>query len=217
MNEKRILVYVGAHMGNGLANYVHLYDEIYAFEANSRFCEVLRNRFSANPNVNIINAAVCEKHNDYIDFNISKNNGDSSSILRANQNCNLYNVIESVETFTINTVNIRKFLEERNIKKIKTYVSDAQGYDFIILKTLKDMIDQGLIEEIQCEVEKNETPTIYVNETKENQNKISNFDDFLQGKYVKAATGWGVLTDGVFESVPEDWNEFDAKWKLISS
>jgi FkbM family methyltransferase len=211
---KDVLVYVGAHTGNSLQNYVDSYDEIYAFEANPNFCEYLKQRFNPNKNVRIINAAICEKHNEFIDFNISKNNGDSSSILKANKESNLFDLIESNQTIKVPTINLKNFLEERNIKMIKSYISDTQGYDFIILKTLKELTDDGLIEEIQCEVEKNDSPTIYVNENTENQNKEKNFDEFLRENYTKVATGWGTLVENKFETVPEDWSEFDAKWKL---
>jgi FkbM family methyltransferase len=211
---KDVLVYVGAHTGNSLQNYVDSYDEIYAFEANPNFCEYLKERFKPNKNVNIINAAICEKHNEFIDFNISKNNGDSSSILKANKESNLFDLIESNQTIKVPTINLKNFLEEKNIKMIKSYISDTQGYDFIILKTLKELTDNGLIEEIQCEVEKNNSPTIYVNENTENQNKEKNFDEFLNENYTKVATGWGTLVENKFETVPEDWSEFDAKWKL---
>jgi hypothetical protein len=213
-DNKKILIYVGAHVGNSLSSYDGLYDEIYAFEANPTFCEHLKSRFSHNKNIHIINAAICEKHNDYLDFNISKNNGDSSSILKSNKDCNLHDMIESNQTIRVSTINLKNFLEERKIKKIKTYISDAQGYDFIILKTIKELIDNKMIEEIQCEVEKNHTPPIYVNENKETQNKEANFDNFLNENYEKIATGWGSLEDGKFDSVPEEWNEFDIKWRL---
>jgi FkbM family methyltransferase len=214
ISRKNVLIYVGAHVGNSLQNYVNSYDEIYAFEANPNFCEHLKNRFKDNKNVTIINAAICEKHNDFIDFNISKNNGDSSSILKANKESILYDLIESNQTIKVPTVNLKNFLEENKINYIKTYISDTQGYDLAILKTLKPLIDNKMIEEIQCEVEKNEKPSIYVNENTETQNKEKNFDEFLKENYVKVATGWGNLEDNKFESVPEEWAEFDAKWKL---
>ena len=74
----KTLIYIGAHQGNSLANYVNSYDVIYAFEANPNFCRILQQRFINNKNVKIINAAICEKHNTFVEFNISTNNGDSS-------------------------------------------------------------------------------------------------------------------------------------------
>lgn len=210
----KTLIYVGAHHGNSLSNFIDQYDQIFAFEANPHFCQILKQRFINNLHVNIINAAVCEKHNDFITFNISKNNGDSSSILMPNEDNELYSCIKTSEQLTVPTVNLLNFCQENKIQKIDTYISDLQGYDFIVLKTLKELIDQGIIHSIQCEVEKNDKPTIYVNQNVENQNKEKNFDEFLGDKYVKVAKGWGVLIEGQFNEVPENWCEFDVQWKL---
>ena len=35
--------------------------------------------------------------------------------------------------------------------------------------------------------------------------------------YVKTAKGWGTLTEGKFEEVPENWSEHDIQWKLKTS
>jgi FkbM family methyltransferase len=210
----KTLLYVGAHQGNSLANFVKDYDHIFAFEANPNFCNILNYRFLKNSNVKIINAAICEKHNSFIEFNISKNNGDSSSILQANVLNELYESISPKEKIKVPTINLFNFCQENNIKFIDTYISDLQGYDFIVLKTLEEYVKNGLIGEIQCEVEKNEKPSIYVNENKELQNKEKNFDNFLNKNYAKIAKGWGYLTDGKYEEVPDNWCEQDIKWKL---
>ena len=211
---KKTLIYVGAHHGNSVSNYISEYEQIYAFEANPRFCQILKQRFAANSNVTIINAAICEKHNTFITFNISKNNGDSSSILTPNVNNELFSCIQTSEQLTVPTINLFNFCQENNIQKIDTYISDLQGYDLIVLKTLEPYIKNGLIDEIQCEVEKDNKPTIYNNEIVEDQNKESNFDKILGEKYFKSAKGWGNLTNGIFEDVPEEWCEHDIKWTL---
>lgn len=210
----KTLIYIGAHRGNSLANYINSYDIIYAFEANPNFCTILQQRFINNKNVKIINAAICEKHNTFVDFNISTNNGDSSSLLEANKSNELYDAILSKEKIKVPAVNLFNFCQENNISYIHTYISDLQGYDLIVLKTLEKYINDGLIGEIQCEVEKNDKITIYVNEDVKLQNKEKNFDDLLNKKYEKIAKGWGHLEDGKFDEVPEDWCEQDIKWKL---
>jgi FkbM family methyltransferase len=211
---KKTLFYVGAHHGNSVSNFISDYEQIYAFEANPRFCQILKQRFALNQNITITNAAICEKHNSFIAFNISKNNGDSSSILTPNVNNELFSCIQTSEQLTVPTINLFNFCQENNIHKIDTYISDLQGYDLIVLKTLKPYINKGLIDEIQCEVEKDNKPLIYNNEIAENQNKESNFNNILGEKYIKVASGWGNLIDGVFEDVPKEWCEHDIKWTL---
>lgn len=210
----KTLFYVGAHQGNSLANYVNSYDVIYAFEANPNFCRILQQRFINNKNVKIINAAICEKHNTFVDFNISTNNGDSSSLLEANKANELYKDICTKEKIKVPAINLFNYCEENDIKYIDTYISDLQGYDFIVLKTIEPYIKKSLIAEIQCEVEKDKKTTIYMNHNEELRNKEQNFDVLLGENYVKVATGWGGLVDGSFEEVPSEWCEQDVKWKL---
>jgi FkbM family methyltransferase len=211
----KTLIYVGAHQGNSLQNFINDYEKIYAFEANPYFCEILKLRFQKNQNVNIINAAVCEKHNEIVEFNISKNNGDSSSLLQANPENTLYKDIEANQKIKVKTVNLYNFCEENQINVIDSYISDLQGYDFIVLKTLKPLIVSKRIKTIQCEVEKNEKPTIYVNKDIKHQNKEKNFDALLKDYYIKTSKGWGYLKEGEFNEVPDNWCEFDVQWKLI--
>lgn len=210
----KTLIYVGAHQGNSLANFVNLYNKIYAFEANPHFCKILKQRFQNNSNVEIINAAICEKHNDFLEFNISKNNGDSSSILEANPDNELYFDIIAKEKVKVPTVNLCNFFNEKNIDYVDSYISDIQGYDLIVLKTLKPYIEAGKINSIQCEVEKNDKISIYKNTDIENTNKEKNFDLFLKDRYKKVASGWGYLENGKLEDVPDNWCEYDVKWEL---
>ena len=211
---KKILIYVGAHCGNSLSNYISEYEQIFAFEANPKFCQILKQKFATNQNVTIINAAICEKHNTFITFNISKNGGDSSSILTPNVNNELFSHIQTSEQLTVPTINLFNFFQENNIQKIDTYISDLQGCDLMVLKTLESYINNGLIDELQCEVGKDNKPPIYNNEIVENENKESNFDKILGEKYFKSVKGWGNLTDGIFKDVPEEWCEQDIKWTL---
>jgi FkbM family methyltransferase len=212
----KTLIYIGAHRGNSLANYINSYDIIYAFEANPNFCTFLQQRFINNKNVKIINAAICEKHNTFVDFNISKNNGDSSSLLEANKSNELYDAILSKEKIKVPAVNLFNFCQENQISYIDTYVSDLQGYDLIVLKTLKPYIETGKIKSIQCEVEKDDKTSIYINKDVENTNKEKNFHLLLKDRYEKVASGSCWLENGRLEDVPDNWCEYDVKWELKS-
>jgi FkbM family methyltransferase len=209
----KTLIYVGAHKGGGLSSYVNRYDRIFAFEANPKFVDVLRSRFYTHRNVEIINAAVCDKHGETIKFMISKNDGDSSSILPPNKENSLYDFILASEEIVVNTVSIDRFLEERNIDYIDSYVSDLQGCDFMVLKTTKTLIDQKKIGTIQCEVERKGAIPIYCNPDQTTANTEENFESLLSENYERISTGWGTLQDGVFAQVPANWSEWDIKWR----
>lgn len=201
-------------MGDGLIKHIQYFDIVYAFEANPVFSTILSNRFKEQKNVNIINAAVCGEHGGVVKFNISENNGASSSLLEPNQKNPLYSAIKTKNVVYVPKICLSNFFAEKNVKKIDLYISDLQGYDFIVLKTLKEMIVNKQIHEIQCEVLKNDKIPIYENKEKSLENNQENFDNFLCDYYDKIATGWGHLQDGIFNDVPDDWCEWDVKWRI---
>lgn len=213
----KTLVYVGAHVGGSLSQLVLKYDKVFAFEANPWFCDGLRKSFACVPHVTIVNAAIGEQHGGTIKFNISKNNGDSSSILTPNKENCLHDIISSELQIEVPAMNLGIFLKEQGIDQVTTYISDLQGYDFIVLSSLKGLIDSKSILEIQCEVGKEDKPFIYINPNPSTENIESNFNTLLGENYKKVATGWGTLTDGVFQEVPPTWAEWDIRWKLKSA
>lgn len=215
MNNK-VLVYAGAHLGGSLSQHLNNYDLIFAFEANPWFCEYMASRFSQHKNLHIVNAALCKVHGEKVVFNISRNNGDSSSLLMPNKENSMHDGIRPSAQILVDGVNLGIFLAEKGIEKIDTYISDLQGYDYEVLKTLKPLIDRGAINTIECEVEKTDKPPIYVVDGIE-RNIEENFNTILGKNYEKVATGWGRLTDGVFGNVPDNWCEWDVRWKLKAS
>lgn len=214
--NNRVLVYAGAHLGGSLSQYLNSFDTIFAFEANPWFCEHLKSKFLQYKNLHVVNAALCNVHRQKVVFNISKNNGDSSSLLVANEKNPLHDAIQPSAQVLVEGVNLGVFLMENGIEKIDTYISDLQGYDYEVLKTLKPLIDRGAINTIECEVEKTDKPPIYVVEGID-RNIEENFNTILGKNYEKVATGWGRLTDGVFANVPDNWCEWDVRWKLKSA
>ena len=106
----RTLVYVGAHLGGSLSRLVKDYDRVFAFEANPEFCKHLGKLFSSLTHVKIVNAAVGEMHGGVRTFHISKNNGDSSSLLAPNKDNCLHDMISSVFAVDVPAINLKFFL-----------------------------------------------------------------------------------------------------------
>ena len=217
MIKKKILLYVGGHHGSGLQPYVDNYEQIYAFEADPNLCESIRSRYSDKDHVSVIHAAVCETHNSTVKFYISRNGGASSSILQPNPNHSLADHIATASEIEVPTVNLFNFCLDNKIDYIDSYVSDAQGYDFKILTTLKDYISEQKIGDIQCEVLFDNKEAIYSAFDRRDENIESNFSRLLSNQYVKIAEGWGQLNNGVFNKVPEDWSEHDVKWISVKN
>jgi len=210
------LVFIGAESG-GTFNLMHRgFAKSYVFEANPYRFEGLKRKFGNNPHIELHHVAVADRDGE-IEFHISNNNnGASSSIGTFKEDWDQkYNnqKIEMVETITVPCINLGRFLEERKVSFVDEYVSDIQGMDLTVLKTMKSWIDAGRIGAITCEVTKDARENIYRDLPPNNQ---SAFEDLLGSKYTLVASGWGVLLDGTFDPIqPAAW-EMDCRWKLKS-
>ena len=205
--ENRVLIYLGLHKGSSFDQLISSHKICYGFEANPELYKNLIKKYRFYKNVHIINAAVTD-YNGVIKFNISSNNGRSSSIGEFKQNCP--NDIKMLYTIEVPAVKLSDFLEERNIDFIDTYCSDIQGNDLTVLKTLSYWIKNKKIGSITCETSKDRHQNIY----ELGDNSEFGFKAILNENYYLAAKGWGVLKDGEYIEVEESWWEMDCKWKL---
>lgn len=205
--ENRVLIYLGLHKGSSFDQLISSHKICYGFEANPELYKNLIKKYRFYKNVHIINAAVTD-YNGVIKFNISSNNGRSSSIGEFKQNWP--NDIKMLYTIEVPAVRLSDFLEERNIDFIDTYCSDIQGNDLTVLKTLSNWIKNKKIGSITCETSKDKHQNIY----ELGDNSESGFKAILDENYYLAAKGWGVLKDGEYVEVDDSWWEMDCKWKL---
>lgn len=205
--ENRILIYLGLHKGSSFDQLISLHKLCYGFEANPELYKNLIKKYRFYRNVHIINAAVTD-YNGVIKFNISSNNGLSSSIGEFKQNWP--NDIKMLYTIEVAALRLSDFLDEKNIDFIDTYCSDIQGNDLTVLKTLSYWIENKKIGSITCETSKDSYQNIY----ELGDNSESGFKELLDKNYYLAAKGWGVLKDGEYVEVEDGWWEMDCKWKV---
>ena len=208
--KKGTLVYVGLNKGSGFDCIFRNYEKCYGFEPNPKLYAKLKEKYKKYSNVFIYNYAVADRAGK-IEFNISSNGGASSSIGTFSEDWGPYNSgkVRMISTIRVDSINLCDFLKQQEIDKIDAYVSDIQGYDLHVLKTLTPFLYQEKISSITCEVTKNEHRNIYSNLP---DNSESGFAELLNQNYICIAKGWGILKDGVFEEVPTSWWEMDCKW-----
>lgn len=147
-------------------------------------------------------------------FHISNNEGSSSSIGTLKKDWSNQK-IKMVREIEVPCINLMAFIKEKNITEIDNYVSDIQGFDLMVLKTLEPMISKGKIKSISSEVAKDAYKNIYENAP---DNSFSAFKNYLE-KYHYGCVAISPMTklkDGVFEEIPEEWWEFDAKFTYKS-
>lgn len=212
--KKDVLLMAGLDP-DGELNIIHAgYKQCYCFEANPERYKKLKNKFRTYPNVKIYNAAAAEKDGE-ISFNISSNSGGASSsagnFKEEWKQTQTINNIRMIRSITVPSVNLYNFCKTNNIEHIDDYISDIQGMDFQVLKTLKPMIDKKKIGSIRCEVTKNEFGNVYHDLP---DNSFDSFQMLLTHNYELTAVGSGLLTDGQFDKIPAGTWEMDCKWQL---
>jgi FkbM family methyltransferase len=205
--EHNVLVYLGIHRGDGFDKLIGSHKFCYGFEANPELYKHLIRKYRFYNNIHIINAAVTD-YNGMIKFNISSNNGVSSSIGDFKSGWN--DSIKMVKSIDVQAIKLSDFLNERNIDFIDTYCSDIQGNDLTVLKTLTAWIKNKKIGTLTCETSKDSHQNIY----ELDDNSESGYKHLLNENYYLAAKGWGVLNDGEFLEVDKEWWEMDCKWNL---
>lgn len=205
--DKSNLVYIGLFQGASFGGLIHSYKFCYGFEANPVLYKIQKRKYKYYKNVHIIHAAVTD-YNGIIKFNVSDNNGASSSIGEFKQE--YPGNIKMVNTIDVPAILLADFLKVKKIDLIDGYYSDIQGNDLNVLKTLSSFIKNKQILNITCETTKDKYNNIY----NLGDNSESGFKELLEENYYMAAKGWEVLEDGKFIDVKEDWWEMDCRWKL---
>jgi FkbM family methyltransferase len=156
------LIDVGAHHGETikLFNIKFNIHNIYAFEPSYRNFKVLEKKTKniKNTNLRIYNHGIGETEGIF-DFNES-DESQSSTLVKINYKSNYYKRKKNLlrffkkkqDLFFTTKVNIKslgKFLEEKKIKNVEILKIDTEGYDFNVIKSLKNNL--GLIEYIYFE------------------------------------------------------------------
>ena len=210
--KKGVLIYVGLHKGMSFSKIYSLYEKCYGFEPNPELFKSLEKEFDKVGNVRLFNVAVTD-YDGEIDFNISSNEGASSSIGNFSEKWQNYATgeVKMDKTIRVPCINLYRFIEKENITSIDDYISDIQGMDLSVLKTLKPLIESKRIKKITCEVVKDEYRNIYRDLP---DNSESGFNELLKDNYELIAKGWGVLVEGKINETPQSWWEMDCMWKI---
>lgn len=214
--RKGVLVFIGAESG-GMFSLMHRgFEKSYVFEANPYRFKGLQAKYGSDVHIEIHHVAVADRDGE-IQFNISNNNNGASSSIGTFKDewDQQYNSrkIEMVESVTVRCINLANFLAQKGLTHIDEYVSDIQGMDLTVLKTMKSWIDEKRIGAITCEVAKDGRENIYRDLPPNNQ---SGFEELLGKNYTLVASGWGVIPDGTFERIPPSAWEMDCRWKVNS-
>jgi len=212
--KKEILVMIGLDSNGELCILRPGYKTCYGFEANPVRYNKLIKKYKKYKNMYFFNVAVSD-YDGEINFNISNNNdGASSSIGNFSEDWLKTQESDGIQMTTkikVPCINLFNFFQRNNINYIDDYISDIQGMDLQVLKTLRPMIDNKQIGTIRCEVTKDKYKNIY-HDLPDNSER--GFLELLTDNYQLIAKGWGILKDYKFDKISESAWEMDCKWKL---
>ena len=148
------LVYVGANTGWSLYGIFDKYDRVYAFEPDPEMFSQLKTRLAQFEWVTLVNAA-CSNEKGKTNFYVSNNRVASSLAAPAEdvveayeKQCSGFTIIKEIE---VETINLGEYLQEQGVDFVDLYVSDCQGSDLNVLKTMKEYIDSNKIGELYIE------------------------------------------------------------------
>lgn len=173
----------------------------------------LLQKHSKKANIKIFPYAVTD-YDGEVELNISSNKGASSSIGNFNETWQKNYAdsnIKMKEKVKVPCINLLNFCRKNSINYIDDYISDIQGMDLQVLKTMRPMIENKQIGSIRCEVTKDEYGNIYKDLP---DNSESGFEHLLSTNYKLVAKGAGLLEDGVFDNIPDEAWEMDCMWTL---
>ena len=157
----KTLVYCGANRGWPIVPLGQQFQRILAFEPDPEIFEELKKLKGVIPHIELFNVACSDKAGKatlYITQNrVSTSLGESKAIdcppghPYGGPNGRHHPDDKSIKQVEVETVNLGEFLKSKGIDKIDRYVSDCQGSDINILKTMMDFINESRIRELQVE------------------------------------------------------------------
>ena len=207
------LVYVGTNVGNSLWEMFDKYDSVYAFEADPEMFVNLNRRFKQFEWVTLVNAA-CSEFDGEQDFYVTPNRVSSSlsdvSLAEKELGC-----VPFLKKIIVKTINLSNYLKSNSINEIETYVSDIQGSDLNVLKTLKnDFIDTKKIKQIFVETHGNGFE-LYAGL----DNQFDGFKTMLADNYNFIHASLGSQNGKIVEEkdIPFGEKEWDSYWEVKSN
>jgi FkbM family methyltransferase len=200
-----VLFYCGIHNLVNFSRIRPFYDVCYGFDANPEIVERARDIYANDPNVKIIYGALTEKGGEETEFFITTDWTPASSLGQPNPDFvhMKTGLLQAQKKIRVPTINLHDFCATNKISHVDTLVTDLQGIDLTVLKTMTEFIRNGNIREIQCEVEPDHTPQRYLGIP---SGKLSEFSQLLSNYY-------DVLwTDP--PGTPEGAWEMDVRWRV---
>lgn len=135
------VLHIGAHIGQEAPMYQELGMEKMIFiEANPSIYDQLVGNIAKYPQAKAIKACVSEKDGESVVFNISSNDGQSSSILELGTHKNLHPEVSYLSSLEMNTSRVDTVLRGMDMTGVRFLNIDLQGMELPALKSMGNLL-----------------------------------------------------------------------------
>lgn len=139
--QSKGVLHIGAHLGQEAQTYADLgMNKMVFIEANPSIYDQLRTNISKYPNAKAVKACVSERDGDTVTFNISSNEGQSSSILEFGTHKTQHADVSFTGSLEMTTTRVDTALKEFDMKGIDFLNIDLQGAELLALKSMGALI-----------------------------------------------------------------------------
>jgi len=143
INPKGV-VHVGANYGQEAKDYNdNGVEEVIWIEANPQNMDILISNLMAYPNFNpmyVLNACVSDKDDQDVQFHISNNEGQSSSILDLEYHKIAHQEVFYTETINLKTKTLNTLFKDFDLSKFTFLNADIQGAELLMLKGATEVL-----------------------------------------------------------------------------
>jgi FkbM family methyltransferase len=219
-SKGKTLVYCGTNNGNSLRALARQYETIYAFEPDPEMFAMCKGIMDGISGAHIFNLACSDKNGKatlYITPNrVATSLGESAAIWcpagtpYGGDTGRYHPNDKSIKQVEVETINLGEFLKAKGVDTIDYYVSDCQGSDLTILRTMGDYLSQKKIKKLHLET----FADVQLYEGLDN--KFSGFKAILEPNYQIEAIVLGrigqIVTDE--KDIPAEELEWDTTWAV---
>lgn len=206
----KTLIYVGANTGDSLWSIFNGYDRVYAFEPDPEIFKTLSSKYKQFDWVTLVNAACGDKKSKE-KFFVTPNRVSSSMGIVSSSTHDEDHPQRKYMEIEVDVINLYDYLVDNQVEYIDYYISDAQGSDLNILKTLKLFIDNKKIEKLFIETHGN---NLFLYDGLNNQ--FDGFKELLYKNYNFIHASLGRLGGKIVKEneIPENEYEWDSYWEV---
>tara|TARA_B100000768_G_scaffold180988_1_gene202446 strand:- start:1332 stop:2039 length:708 start_codon:yes stop_codon:yes gene_type:complete len=142
MHNCKGIIHMGAHRGGEAAVYDWFNKQTIWIEANPKIIDDLKDHTSQYINQRVIQALLSDEDNKLENFNISSNDGASSSIFSFGSYKKIHEKIKMTDVMKLKTNTLDTIIkkEQINVDEYDFWVVDLQGAELLALKGANEMI-----------------------------------------------------------------------------